>query len=508
MKNIRITTLIVTIVMPLLLLAPVSAAQAEGQATAGKPLLISEISPGTTNSASQEFIEIYNQSPHAIDLGAQHWQLQITSSKATNWDRAKIVSLEGTLTAGNYLLLASDYKVAGQQKTYLQDFAWTMFKSGMSGTAGHVRLVASTAGQVVVGDVVEWTSKDKTGTPVSSAFASHATIIAKPIASDQSLKRVVEAAAFTDQFKLSNCPSPTATSDNRIVEGGVERMPVTIDVDDPYCEHASSTAHAEATTNTLPKKEPPVTLLPVSTVTAKSTKKTAQVPSANKGLAAPRITELLPNPAKPARDVTDEFIELYNENESSFDMSGYQLIIGANGGRKYIFPEGTVLRPQSFMAFTSKMTHISLSNTAGKVGLRDPLGNPLGETQQYSGAKDGQAWAYGAGHWQWTTKPTPGSANVILVPAAKTVASKKSKGASASTASFSRTQQRTTSSATPTVTVGSPAPAEHPIHPTALVVVAVFAVLYGAYEYRHDLANHLAKLRFYRDTRRKARQGA
>jgi len=92
--------------------------QAQAAPLTTSPILITEMSPGTEVSASQEFIELYNQSTQAIDLNAGNWQLQIASSKATSWDKAKTISLDGTFYPGTYLLVSSDYKASGYNKSY------------------------------------------------------------------------------------------------------------------------------------------------------------------------------------------------------------------------------------------------------------------------------------------------------------------------------------------------------------------------------------------------------
>lgn len=63
----------------------------------------------------------------------------------------------------------------------------------------------------------------------------------------------------------------------------------------------------------------------------------------NTGLIAPQITELLPNPAGTGTDATDEFIELYNPNSITYDISGYTMQTGLTTKHSYIFPEGTIL---------------------------------------------------------------------------------------------------------------------------------------------------------------------
>src|SRR5581483_6407909 len=65
------------------------------------------------------------------------------------------------------------------------------------------------------------------------------------------------------------------------------------------------------------------------------------LPVSDIGLAAPVLNELLPNPAAPASDNEDEFIELYNSNSKTFDLSGFRLQVGTRTTHDYVFPAGT-----------------------------------------------------------------------------------------------------------------------------------------------------------------------
>ncbi len=245
---------------------------------------------------------------------------------------------------------------------------------------------------------------------------------------------------------------------------------------------------------------------PPSVVLGASTPEPA-VPSANVGLAAPQISELLPNPGPPQTDATDEFIELYNPNNTSFDLSGYVLRAGATTYHTYSFPVGQfVMQPHEFRAFYAPQTGISLSNSEGQAAFLDPAGNLLVETDVYQTAKDSQAWVYADGLWQWTTSITPNASNVITAPLAaaskKATAAKttKSKTAGKTSAAGSSTSDNSTSGFVSQTEKSSL------LHPLVLAVVAGLAVLYACYEYRHDIANTLYRLRRHRAHRRSARQ--
>lgn len=227
---------------------------------------------------------------------------------------------------------------------------------------------------------------------------------------------------------------------------------------------------------------------------------TPTMPVADLGLLAPQLSELLPNPAGTGTDGTDEYIELYNPNAKSFDLSGFVLQVGTTTTHKYIFPSGTTIPSKSFKAFYSNETDLSMSNTSGQAMLLDPLGTTIGQTEPYGSAKDGQAWAIANGKWYWTAQATPDSANVINQPV---TSSKSSSGAKKSSKSASAVKGASTSNAS-NFTSGSPTDAVEvtPIHPWTLALVAAMAILYGTYEYRVDLANRIYQFRKNRAARR------
>jgi len=227
---------------------------------------------------------------------------------------------------------------------------------------------------------------------------------------------------------------------------------------------------------------------------------TATMPASDIGLSAPRITELLPNPNGTGTDATDEFIELYNANPAPFDLSGFTLQTGAVTKHSYIFPAGTALPAQSFTAFYASTTGLTLSNSGGQADLLDPSNDVLSQTDVYGTAKDGQAWALADGTWHWTTQATPGLANVIAQPpATKTAKKQSSQTAGTVKGAATTTGSKNSASAEPAGTNTAP------IHPLVLAAVAAIAVGYGVYEYRHDLANRIHRLRTNRAARRSAR---
>jgi hypothetical protein len=228
------------------------------------------------------------------------------------------------------------------------------------------------------------------------------------------------------------------------------------------------------------------------------------LPAADKGLKAPQMSEIFPNPAAPQMDATDEFIELYNPNNAKFDLTGFTLQTGSTTSatrHNYVFPSNTWLPAHDFKAFYSKQTGLAINNTGGQVWLLDPFGTAVTKTDPYLKPKEGTAWATAQGKWYYTTTPTPGLPNRISEPVS----------AAAKTAqSIAKTTQGTPVSAIAASSgVASAGKAGYhaetekpssPIHPFTLAIVIGLALLYGAYEYRHDVANRIHQFRANRET--------
>jgi hypothetical protein len=260
----------------------------------------------------------------------------------------------------------------------------------------------------------------------------------------------------------------------------------------------------------LPGDLPPATF--VNTPDDSTSSSTTTLPASDVGLAAPQISELLPNPADPQTDSEDEFVELYNSNSTSFDLSGFKIEVGSSTKHDYTFPDGTTIPAKSFKAFFSEDTGLSLSNSGGQAWLLDPTGNIISQTDPYGTAKDGQTWALGPdGKWYWTMTATPNGPNIVLLPStASTKSSTISKTNTPKTSTKAVKAASTTAKKTSTSTASSDpqATSGSKMHLWILAVIGTGAVLYAVYEYRNDLANLLYRARRYRETRRASRQSS
>ncbi len=457
-------------------------------AVLGGPLLITEVQAGSSVNNSEEFIELYNASDKPINLADRQWQVQIASSGALSWSKPyRTIHLTGTVAAHAYNVVAS--------KKYMTSLSKATFSAGLSAVGGHIRLLytasqtqadGTCASDLVVSDEVEW------GGASLDARSTYKTD-KKGLPAGKSLARAWSGAGYVDinndaaDFSLA---VPTPKANNPIVSDSVATSP------DLLADNCAVASSGDGQAN------PPI---------GQST--TGAIPSVDQGLLAPQLSELLPNPASPQIDTSDEFIELYNPNSVAFDLSAFVL---HSGKHTFAFAAGTSLAPTAFAAYYSRDTKLSLPNSGGQVQLLDPLGSVIAQSDAYDLAPSGQSFVLANGMWQWSLTPTPNAANSINPPTAvvakatpsSTVTKKTSvKGATTKAVAAPKTTKKAASApasdSPPAATVQQKSGG---FHPGVLAGAAVLAVLYGAYEYRRDVANWIGKRRANRDASRKIRQ--
>jgi len=461
-------------------------------------------------AASQEFIEIYNatdkeivfdDSKSAIPSG-DVWKVQFFNSASVKpgapvWSTAltssNSITLTGSVKPGQYYLLSSTgYNPDGIIANQYYDATSSHL---MTDTGGALQLLQLSAGR----------------TPVVQT------------AHDQLMWLAAAAGAVLPSGVL---PSPTVRQSLQRSPDENESYVRTITAPDGTVSAALADFMTESSEITpLEAWQAPLPVVPVNSPADDSTDDiqdvTGETVVPNDGLAIPIITELLPNPASPLTDSDDEYIELYNPNNASFDLKGYSLEVGTTTHHSYVFTEDTVLPPTSYQAFYSADTKLSLTNGGGQARLHDPAGMMLSETTLYGTAADNQSWILADGVWQWSIAATPGAANIISPPAVKTVAKSVAKTAAVKKAAVKTTAAKTT---TKKATVKKPATKKvkttkkavlstaasivpkPPIHTAILVAVATCAVLYGLYEYRHDISDKLRRLRRHRTARPAGRE--
>ncbi len=130
------------------------------------------------------------------------------------------------------------------------------------------------------------------------------------------------------------------------------------------------------------------------------------------------LSEVLPDSAPPEDE--NEFVEICNNGQEAVDLSGWKLDDIAEGGSaaKKI-AAGTKIEPGQCLAFFSSLTHISFNNDQDSVNLLNASSTII-DTTSYIGNNNGKtkenwSWSLINSQWQWTSSPTPNSANTLAL---------------------------------------------------------------------------------------------
>lgn len=418
-----------------------------------KQLIIAEVSPESATSASEEYVELFNPNADAVDVAG--WQLQYRSYSHPNddngsWSIRAILGCSSTKVSDCTAI--PPLTVGGGDTLRLSSYETgegiEPLTPGMSMTGGEVRLFQP--GRTGTSDTIH----DMVGYGAAKGYEG-ATPAGAPKAGRSIIRTQDNDGAYVDTDQngadfvlspeeVSSAPQePGATT----IQGGGESQPEGITPPKTYGE-------AE-------------------------------------------LTEILPDPASPQTDSADEFIELYNPYGEELDITGYVLKTGTNWSHQYAIGQVTI-GPYDYVALMSVQTHLSLSNSGSGVRLYDPNGKLLFEVPSYGTAKSGNSWVRNAqGQWVWTTKPTPGEANIVDVPveaqvAKASITAKKPTAKATSSSKKPSVPKPTTAvkgAATLSPTSSEPSAANNL---TGLWVMAGAGILgagYGIFEYRQDIAD-------------------
>ena len=122
------------------------------------------------------------------------------------------------------------------------------------------------------------------------------------------------------------------------------------------------------------------------------------------------INEILPSPEGP--DETEEWIELYNDNNFEVDLSGWKIQDSIGTITTFIFSSGTKIGAGRYLVLKRPQTKIVMNNSDDKLVLCQPDGNILNSVE-YEKATTGFSYNRISSDWKWSSKLTPGVENVI-----------------------------------------------------------------------------------------------
>jgi len=433
-------------------------------------IIISEIQTGGASDATEEFVELYNPNDVAVDISS--WQLQYRAASGTSSQTWAASSTKVTIAAtviqphARVVLVHTLANIAGA----------ISMTGGFSGTGGEIRLIQPGLTTIVQDFVGYGTAADSETLPALAPTAGN------------SIKRKID---------MTGAPIDTNNNAADFIANCGNSSPGVDDTSPlPYASGCAEIPPPEPPATTDP--EPPATTPPADDSNSDNAQNEPDQTETHPTYLPIKITELLPDPASPYQDNSDEFIELYNPNDTAVTLQNYRLQTGND--YRYSFTLGdTPLGPHMYLAIPSAVSKLSLANSGSGVRLLDPSGNVADEVASYGTAKQGQSWMLDGAGWHWSLSPTPNEANILTViepKIAPTPAQTPAKKKAAAAPKLTSTKMTTPKVATPKkpAAAGSsdntPATQTATANPQYWLLVPIGAIVggYALYEYRQDIA--------------------
>ena len=136
------------------------------------------------------------------------------------------------------------------------------------------------------------------------------------------------------------------------------------------------------------------------------------------------INEILPSPDGP--DSENEWIEIFNQNNFSVNISDWKIADTKGSVKSYTFPQNTIIKAKSFLLLVRPQTKITLNNNEDGLNLIHPDGT-ITDSVIFTKAKLNQSYNRSNDNWVWSNTLTPGWENIIPVaPVAKNITKENS----------------------------------------------------------------------------------
>ncbi len=353
-------------------------------------LVINEImyDPAGTDTG-KEWIEIYNPDSTVINLNG--WQVNAAS--------------------GDYYTF-SDVSLLGSAFLIIQwgadgtDSASELFTGNagfdnMGNTSGFVALFnTSSHTKDTIIDYVEYGAGEQTWESVASSAGIWVRgTFAPDVVEGSSLGLATDGAdtnAPSDWISFTN-PTPGASN--------TAPSPTPTPFPSPTPEPSPS-----PTPTLSPTPSPSETSTPQPTPTQSPTPSPTPLPTPP-SIPRVHINEFYPNTS--GADADEEFIELWNEENASADISGWMIDDTDGGSPPHQTPANTIIVARGYLVFSRKITAIALNNDVDIVRLLTP-GGQIYESVSYEKPPQGASsnrMLQGSFVWSWT--PTPGRENVV-----------------------------------------------------------------------------------------------
>lgn len=316
-------------------------------------IIVNEIAwMGTTNSANDEWMELYNNTADTISLDG--WILKSA-------DGTPEIKLSGTIPANGFFLLerTDDNTVPGAT-------ADQIYKGALGNSGENLKLYDNTG---KIADEVD----------CSSGW----------LAGNNSAKQTME--RIFSGWQTSESPNGTPKSQN---SAGIATIKIGAEQKTELPPVSSGPVEGQtkaATTDDLAKTKP------------------LQVENYPNGVI---FNEIMPSPE--GADETNEWIEIFNQNSFEVNLSGWKIADTAGKTNIHALPEGAIIGSNVFLVLSRQATQIVLNNDVDGLNLIRPDGKII-DSVAYQKAPFGQSYNKTKAGWKWSDSLTPGRANIISV---------------------------------------------------------------------------------------------
>ena len=121
------------------------------------------------------------------------------------------------------------------------------------------------------------------------------------------------------------------------------------------------------------------------------------------------LNEIMPSPE--GADETEEWIEIFNENNFEVDVEGWKIQDIKGKIASYIFPAGAKIAGNNYLVLRRPDSKITLNNDTDGLNIFQPDGT-LVNSVSFEKAIKNQSYAKIQDGWAWSNLPTPGSINL------------------------------------------------------------------------------------------------
>lgn len=387
-------------------------------ASGSSSVVIEQMYPGATGTATQEFVELYNNATQPVDVTG--WCVSYVSSSGSSTTKLGCLSAPDNTTrlwvkAGGYVTFVSNEYKAAQSAT-----ADVSFTGGLSPTAGHIKLFDSSNTEI---DKLGWGAATSPETTAATAPANGKSLQRKSTAGGYQdtdnnaadFQAVTPVLHTSDVYEVVTivdvCPNVVGVqvtmpggyladvNGNCQPDSCLNIDGLQVSVPDQYDADVSGncTPHDECENVTGVQLAIPSNMI------------RSGINDCVWNIAPLVLNEVLPNAV--GSDTGNEFIEIYNPTNQTIDLSLYSVKIGVNSDKTYAFPIGVTIAPGEYRSFSDSIMKFTLVNTSSRVLLTAVDGSTLGDSGIYDSPAEGESWAVINGSWQYTNRPTPGSEN-------------------------------------------------------------------------------------------------